>query len=795
MFTLIRDNQLNIMLILCGACGVLAFLLFHTGFMSKSRKWILILMELIALFLLWFDRLAYVYAGNPGYKGYIMVRVSNFMVFFLTSAVVFGFDLYLTDWLKNEGKMTTIPKRLTIVMAISTAGMVLAVISAFTGLYYYFDETNLYHRGRGFLIAYIIPVICPLILYTVIHQYRKVFGRLIFISMVLYIYVPIACGILQIFTYGISIVNMSMVAVSISLFIFTYLDINNTVKHAHEIEIRNMRGEQERMQRLFDQTAMALVNTIENKDEYLRGSSVRIAEYAKRITRINGKSEEDCEKVYYAALLHDVGLIGIPDSVIRGDADPMVHEIEMMRQIPVMGAKILSSITEYPYLSIGAHYCYERYNGTGYPEGLRGEEIPETARIIAVADAYVKMTSRRRHRDASPAYIARERFIRGAGEEYDPVFAKIMVKIIDMDGDVQIQESVSDVDENTELICDEYRDHVLTGIPIDENVKRIRFECTTMASDPRAFSEPSIVLFDSNDRRVHTDEKTISEYHYLEYGEIWFDDHMISTAVRKAEVTGLIRTETSGGIMDGGIRTYEIVAGRFEDHIKLSMTGPYYTKEIIIVLPDSSKSSYIGLTGEHCRIAGISVEPTGETVKPGDIPKIAQQISYTDHMESDLKNIQIDRTRSASTQGIKIRDRLRIVFHTMSLPEADLVWHCPYVVVFTSGDGTVGGPDYYEYNMIKLNGEDQGSCEFCRNRFVMKKKEEFPGWDKWKRRNKKGVECEVTVVRRGNRIFITTENMGIYIESTSVILNDPDAVYIALTGDQVALTDIRVYNE
>ena len=93
MFDLIRTYQLDIMLVLCGACAILTVLLLFTRFLSNTRKRILIFMELIALFLLWFDRLAYIYAGDLSLQGYIWVRVSNFMVFLLTSTVVLGFSL------------------------------------------------------------------------------------------------------------------------------------------------------------------------------------------------------------------------------------------------------------------------------------------------------------------------------------------------------------------------------------------------------------------------------------------------------------------------------------------------------------------------------------------------------------------------------------------------------------------------------------------------------------------------------------------------------------------------------
>ncbi|MBO4337322.1 MAG: HD domain-containing protein [Lachnospiraceae bacterium] len=788
MMELIKAHQLNLMLVLCGACGILVFLLLNTRFLSKSRKLILIAMETMAVFLLWFDRLAYIYAGDPSQKGYLMVRLSNCIVFFLTPGIVLGFNKYLMDWLTHEGGMTKIPVRLSVIDIACIAGMILAVISAFTGLYYYFDASNVYQRGNGFLIAYIIPVICPLMQFAVILQYRKIFSRLIYISLIMYIFVPLICGIIQIAAYGISIVNMAMVAVSISLYISTYLDINNTVEHAHEIEIRNIQGERERMQRLFDQTATAFVSAVENKDDFTRGNSVRIAEYAKRVAKAAGKSDEECEKVYYAALLHDVGLIGVPDSVIKNDADPTKQDFEIMRKKPVIGAQILSSITEYPYLSQGARYSHERYNGSGYPEGLKGEQIPEIARMIAVADAYVTMTTKKRYRDAHPDFMAREAFVKGAGEKFDPVFADIMVRIIDEDSGKNARENAPQLE--TELTCEKYRETVSTGIAIEQEEKKISFDCELKGEGENRFSAPAIILFDSYDSRIHKDKKTIGAYHYLEYGEIWFDDHSITTAARKIEERIISKADKSGG--DKKSISCTVTAKRFEDHVRLVMKAGGFEKEVIMALPDISKSAYIGITGENCRISGIKTKATGKSAGPDDIPRIAKQISYTDHMEGDFKNLNIDRTRSASTDGIEIKDRLRLAFHTMSLPGASLVWHCPYIVLFGSSDGTVNGEDYREYAFIKLNGEHNGSNDHAVNRFVMKKSDDFPGWEAWKEKNREGIECEISLRRKKNSIVLKTRTLGISIENTTTLIDEKAKVYIALTGDQVALTDIRI---
>ena len=618
-------------------------------------------------------------------------------------------------------------------------------------------------------------------------QYKKLFSRLIYYSLTLYIFVPVLCGILQIFTYGISIVNMAMVLVSISLYVFTYLDINNTVEHAHEIEIQSMQGERKRMQKLFDQTAMAFVSAIEQKDDFAKGTAVRTARYARRIAEAAGKDETECENVYYAALLHDVGILGIPDSVIKNEYDPKTWDREMMQQKPLIGKEILSSITEYPYLCQGAQYSHERYNGTGYPEGLKGEEIPEIARIVAVADAYVTMTTRKRFREARPDFIAREALVKGAGEAFDPLYANIMISIIDHDSS---ETALEDPDEpETGIVCHEYRDHLTKGIPIEKNMTRITFDCRETDKGEHKFHAPAVILFDAYDRRVHDNEKAIQAYQYLEYGEIWFDQNCITTAARKMEITSYREKVPAPQDSSGH---YEILMGRYSDHLKLKLSSPYSEKEVIAALPNGVKSAYACLTGEYCELSHIRIHKTEDIVKAEDIPRIAEEISCIDRMESDIPNVQVNRNRSASTIGVEVKKRLRVAFHTMSLPGAELVWHCPYIVLFCSADGTVNGPDYREYALIKLYGENEGTEEYAHNNIIMKKKQEFPGWDVWKEKNRKGMECEICLERKGSRIRTTTENLGIRFENTTEIMDAPEKVYVALTGDQVALTDIRV---
>ena len=133
MFDLIRTYQLDIMLVLSAACISFTILLFFTQYLEKRRKIILIVMELVATFLLFSDRLAYIYARDISSTGYVMVRLSNFLVFFLTSAIVFSFNLYVMDLIAEVESNSPIPARLIFVSIGSFLGMVMAVIAHFTG--------------------------------------------------------------------------------------------------------------------------------------------------------------------------------------------------------------------------------------------------------------------------------------------------------------------------------------------------------------------------------------------------------------------------------------------------------------------------------------------------------------------------------------------------------------------------------------------------------------------------------------------------------------------------------------
>ncbi len=193
-------------------------------------------------------------------------------------------------------------------------------------------------------------------------------------------------------------------------------------------------------ERLFEETVMTLAKTIDAKDAYTRGHSQRVAMYSRQIAEKLGWLEDEQRKIYFMGLLHDIGKIGVPEAIINKTTRLTDVEYGQIKQHTVIGSEILELIAEFPELAVGARSHHERYDGKGYPDGFAGSQIPVYARVIAVADAYDAMTSRRSYRDVLPQDVVRGEIAKGRGTQFDPQFADIMLQIIDEDSEYLLHE-------------------------------------------------------------------------------------------------------------------------------------------------------------------------------------------------------------------------------------------------------------------------------------------------------------------------------------------------------------------
>ena len=793
---MINQFQADFMMLLSGVCGVMAFFVHITQTMSRQRKRTLMGLELCAMFLMIADRRAYIHRGDVTTLGWWMVRISNFLVFFLTLVVIWFFNMYLIDLFTHEGKLEAVPRRLRIVKILLLAGMAMVVISQFTGLYYTFDEMNRYQRAPGFLVCYAIPLMVMVLQLSVIIQYHNRLNRSIGLSLIMFTGLSIVASVIQAFIYGVSLNNITIVTLAALLYIFALQDLNREVERARILEIERYKEAQKKEHALFEQTAEALASAIDAKDPYTHGHSARVAMYSNQIAREAGKSEEECEKIYFAALLHDVGKIGIPSAVINKPGRLTDEEFALIKQHPVFGNQILSSIQQSPYLSIAAHYHHERYDGRGYPEGLKGEDIPEIARIIAVADSYDAMTSKRSYRDPIPQQKVREELVKGIGTQFDPQYAKIMIHLIDLDIEYSMRERETGNAEAiaTHLRCERLYHECTIGIPVTDKKTHIQLYSKPDNGFAAEESLPTLVLFDALDARIHEEEDKKADLLYFEYGQIRLDGRIRCEGVRETELKILPAAGGAAEESDRHYTGYTIEAVRVRDHVLIRISDGRRTIEFIAALPDSSRFSYISITGEHCTISKINVRREETAVEEGYIPRIAEEISYIRGCrEGDLPNVQIDGWRSASTESIPVSDAIDLSFHTQSLPTARLVWHCPFISLFTSEDGRVNGPGYREFLLLRLDGENWESDTHAENEVHIDHTRSFPGWNTWKDTNKKGMDCTVSVRREGNRVMMETMNLGIALDSVTTIMDDVRDIYVALTGDQCALTDIRIH--
>lgn len=178
--------------------------------------------------------------------------------------------------------------------------------------------------------------------------------------------------------------------------------------------------QQEDLRRAFVGTVRALVSAVDFKDSYTASHSSCVAEYAGMTAKALGLGGDAVEDIRMAAYLHDLGKIGVPDEVLRKPAALTAEEGRQMRRHPAIAAHILEDVPFSPRIKLAVRHNHERWDGTGYPDGLAGEEIPIEARILSVADAYEAMTSSRPYRrslDHDSAVAELRRYVR---TQFDP---------------------------------------------------------------------------------------------------------------------------------------------------------------------------------------------------------------------------------------------------------------------------------------------------------------------------------------------------------------------------------------
>jgi HD-GYP domain-containing protein (c-di-GMP phosphodiesterase class II) len=195
-------------------------------------------------------------------------------------------------------------------------------------------------------------------------------------------------------------------------------------------QIRRYQERHERDNEIINESIETFTGFIDAKDPYTNGHSKRVARYTRMIAKEFGYDGEDLDRIYYMALLHDCGKIGVPDNILGKPGTLTEEEFEIIKSHTVRGSEILSSFKSLDHADLGARYHHERFDGKGYPEGKSGDDIPFIARMICVADSFDAMNSDRVYRRK----LSRDRILseieENKGKQFDPTVADVMLGLL-----------------------------------------------------------------------------------------------------------------------------------------------------------------------------------------------------------------------------------------------------------------------------------------------------------------------------------------------------------------------------
>lgn len=299
--------------------------------------------------------------------------------------------------------------------------------------------------STNLVFSYILPLLSLLILY---HQPRLILytGIAAMIVNIYFVAMQFASGEIDLQTSKEAEIQLALITLCFGgCYAATRIYDRITVQNREfmvALEEKNRQNQQ-----MTFQTIKTIVNTIDAKDQYTKGHSQRVSNYSAALAKELGLPHEKVEEIRYIALLHDIGKIGVPDSILNKPGKLTNEEFTLMKMHAIVGGEILKDIHSVKDLDVGAKYHHERYDGRGYPEGLKGEEIPYIARLICVADAYDAMASNRIYRKHLTEETILTEIERCSGIQFDPAMAEAFVKLIKEN---RLPEIDTEVDDNAE---------------------------------------------------------------------------------------------------------------------------------------------------------------------------------------------------------------------------------------------------------------------------------------------------------------------------------------------------------
>ena len=372
--------------------------------------------------------------GQPGDAVSIVLYCLPFVEGLAAGFMTYTFSLLLLSY-TNQGKSG---KQIGFVMhALIAVNTVFLIVGFATKTLYYFDADNMYHRGSLYLLTNVVPLLLLVIDAVLLIRHGKKIDRRVKIAFWLYIAAPIAAIIVQSISYGIQYIIFATVAASV----FVYFAISR--EQAEQYKKQN-----ESISRLQNGLILVMADLVESRDQCTGDHVRKTAEYTRIIMdqmRRDGVypdvlTDAFVEDVVRSAPLHDIGKIHVSDVILNKPGKLTDEEFAEIKEHTTAGRDIIGSainmVSEESsgYLNEAKNlaFCHhEKWNGTGYPQGLSGEDIPLSARIMAVADVFDALVSKRSYKDGMPFEKAVEIIREGIGTHFDPKVAEAFLRAED----------------------------------------------------------------------------------------------------------------------------------------------------------------------------------------------------------------------------------------------------------------------------------------------------------------------------------------------------------------------------
>ena len=399
----------------------------------------------------------------------LLVQILNGLYFFSGGTTSVLFVYYIISVAFKDASKEARKKAYLINLIVLLLFGISLFVNNWTGFYYYISDDYAYSHGPIYILVNFVTIIFIFESIAIVVMKRKRFNNRQLICTILFYTSFFTSFILQLTVFNDVLLSDLGSAIGTLILLFSIetpdysklmatLNELNELKASLEIQVENRTHELDKEKKSYEEltleTLSSLANVIDAKDHYTKGHSFRVAAYSKGIAEQLKLSPQECEQIYFAGLIHDVGKIGINESIITKPGKLTDKEYAIIKAHSSLGGDILKGIKQFPIFEEVARSHHERFDGEGYPDKLKGEEIPFAARIVAVADVFDAMTSDRTYRKALNDETAIKELIDCKNSQFDPVAVDAFLSLYNCYPDSirnHINDIIQDIDANKVL--------------------------------------------------------------------------------------------------------------------------------------------------------------------------------------------------------------------------------------------------------------------------------------------------------------------------------------------------------